>query len=453
MLGKTMLCLDSESLKRPELIGLHDEDILAQEWLETFCSANEARQALSKAGRGNSVWVVSCDDMEGINLAAALKRDNNESDIELVSFGGTGSEFGRCQAAGVGLIRGEAEFVKRYSERKTNQAFAFNGKRSKIAGPAMECALAALRADEPTASDFEKASNPVSQCAVSDGRTALTEAKEEKVGSLQTEEKHSGFVASVISGNGGVGKSTVSACLAILLQQRGIKTVLVDFDLQFGDAAFLLGIEDVLGLDDLIRCPERIAQIKPTKGLPAVVGTPEKLEQSEMVVEHAAEIIEALKGRFDAVVVNTGSFWSDCHIQIIESSEQVLFVLDQRPSSVRSCSRALDLCSRCGIAIQPFRFLLNLCSKHALLNALDVSCALHGIQVGELRDGGREVGELLGAGLPLELISSKNPFIASLKELSYSLVPERFCAEKTQDAPASVEKKTLFSGILKRRTA
>lgn len=34
--SKTMLCLDSESLKRPELIGLHDEDIAAQEWLDTF---------------------------------------------------------------------------------------------------------------------------------------------------------------------------------------------------------------------------------------------------------------------------------------------------------------------------------------------------------------------------------------------------------------------------------
>ncbi len=35
------------------------------------------------------------------------------------------------------------------------------------------------------------------------------------------------------------------------------------------------------------------------------------------------------------------------------------------------------------------------------------------------------MGELLGAGLPLELASSKNPFIESLKELVPQLVPER----------------------------
>ena len=115
---KTMLCVDTESLRYPELIGLNDEDIDSQEWLETYSSAHEARRALSGAGQKDNVWVVSCDDMEGINLAAALKRDDPSRSIELVSFGGTGSEFGRCQAAGINLIRGKAEFVKRYFEQK-----------------------------------------------------------------------------------------------------------------------------------------------------------------------------------------------------------------------------------------------------------------------------------------------------------------------------------------------
>ena len=450
--SKTMLCLDSESLKRPELIGLHDEDIAAQEWLDTFCTADDARQALNSAG-DSEVWVVSCDDMEGINLAAALKRDHSERNIELVSFGGTGSEFGRCQAAGVGLIRGEAEFVKRYAERKTSKAFAASRKKGDVAFSGHKMQMSSLRIDEPTLSDFTEASSHSPRSGLSEQRVVQSDARREYPEPVKKDASKSGFVLSVISGNGGVGKSTVSACLAILLQQRGLKTVLVDFDLQFGDAAFLLGAERALGLDEFIRHPERIARMDSPNGLPAVIGTPEKLEQSEAAVNHVGEMLDLLKVQFDAVVVNTGSFWSDCHIQVIESSEQVLFILDQRPSSVRSCSRALDLCSRCGIAIQPFRFLLNLCSKHALLSALDVSCALQGIQVEELKDGGREVGELLGAGLPLELASSKNPFILSLKELLPSLIPARFRLGESQEVSMPAEKKTLFSGIRKRRTA
>ena len=75
------------------------------------------------------------------------------------------------------------------------------------------------------------------------------------------------------------------------------------------------------------------------------------------------------------------------------------------------------------------------------MTSLDVSCALHGIQVGELKDGGREVGELLGAGLPLELASSKNPFIESLKELVPQLVPERLRLPELQKAPVESEKR------------
>ena len=127
---------------------------------------------------------------------------------------------------------------------------------------------------------------------------------------VSTTEKstQSGFVVSVLSGNGGVGKSTVAACLAVLFQEKGLKTVLVDLDLQFGDAGFLLGLDDVVGIDELVRQPERINQVKPSGGLPAVVGIPEKLEESEAFVSYTSEVLSLLKSRFDAVVVNTGSF-------------------------------------------------------------------------------------------------------------------------------------------------
>ncbi len=140
-----------------------------------------------------------------------------------------------------------------------------------------------------------------------------------------------------------------------------------------------------MGIDELVRQPERINRVKPAGGLPAVVGAPDRLEESEALVAYTSEVLSLLKVHFDAVVVNTGSFWSDSHIQVSEASIRFCSFLINVHRQWRSCSRALDLCARCGIAVQPFRFLLDLCSKHALLTSLDVSCALHGIQVGELR--------------------------------------------------------------------
>lgn len=451
--GKTVMCIDSESLRHPNHIGLDDEDIASQPWLETFCNAEDARNAIGKLGSPEQVWVVSSDDMEGINLAAALKRDNANNDVKLISFSGTGSEISRCQAAGIELVKGKAEFCKRYLQRKGEknavQLSASHDGKAELDFQDFE----SLQIEEPPCFTQNASENRNTKAANPAMRKRQNQPHRQMPKSLSVQENKAGHIISVVSGNGGVGKSTVASCLAVLLQERGLKTVLLDLDLQFGDAGFLLGIDKALSIDEVIAQPERIVHLHPEKGLPVVIGAPHDLERSEIVVKHISEILNLLSSSFDAVVVNTGSFWSELHIQVIEASEQVLFILDQRPSSVRSCSRALDLCMRCGIPIQPFRFMLNLCSRHALLTPLDVSCALHGVHVGELKDGGREVGELLGAGLPLELMESKNPFIESMRELVDSLANARVGLETLKGEPVHSEKKPLFSGLRKRRTS
>lgn len=548
---KTLLCVDSDSFKHPEVIGLDDENLAAQPWLRVFSSAQDARLALSGDASLGTAWVVSSDDMEGINLAAALKLDRSECDVSLVSFGCSGSELGRCQAAGVGLLRGRNAFVQSYSERK---ALAATQDFKEIRGvPIAESAYAGI---ESTANESKKILNdendslrrkgdasaegdfvwlndsaglmkpgrtkqkisaeadeagglveldlddPLARSAEAQERVDLAYAggspsghfakseiaKPERGGSEVPERSFStrksrhlsssaasapsqeelisrvvfqpiktdktAFVVSVVGGNGGVGKSTVASCAATMLQARGLKTLLIDVDLQFGDMGFLLGKEDAFDIADLMAQPERLAQLEPKDGLPALICSPRKLEQSELIMNRIAEFIEYLKAFFDVIVVNTGAFWSESHIQVIEVSDKVLFMLDQRPSSVRSCSHALELCARCGIATQQFQYVLNFCSRHALLTSLDVSCALQGVHVEELKDGGKEVGELLGAGLPLELLESKNVFIDSLGKLMGQILPEALLSigSKSKDELAP-KRRYVFGGFRKRRAA
>lgn len=118
MNNEVTLCLDSESLKHPEVIGLPDENLLAQPWLTLYSDAFEARKSLAIGNTKTLVWVISCDSMEGINLAAALKMDSELLDVCYVTFEQSGSIVGRCEAAGIGVIRGSHEFVKAYTKAK-----------------------------------------------------------------------------------------------------------------------------------------------------------------------------------------------------------------------------------------------------------------------------------------------------------------------------------------------
>ena len=65
-----------------------------------------------------------------------------------------------------------------------------------------------------------------------------------------------------------------------------------DSDLQFGDMAYMLGRDNAISLADVIEEPERIAQVSPEDGLPAVIAAPERLEQSELIVSHMGLFLE-----------------------------------------------------------------------------------------------------------------------------------------------------------------
>ena len=232
-----------------------------------------------------------------------------------------------------------------------------------------------------------------------------------------------GFLFPVVSGSGGAGKSTVSVLSALIAQRMGYNTLLLDFDLQFGDAPALMGVQNPLAVDDVLAVPSRLDQLRSDGRMPALLAAPRHLEDSEAVVERAPQLLDQLTARFDVVVANTGAAWAEQHALLLERSSKALFLIDQRPSSLRACQHALDLCARCGIATGPFLYAVNRCSKNALFTSIDVSCSLRGAHVFELKDGGGEVEELLGAGLPFDLLASRNDLCASLERVLSGVLP------------------------------
>ncbi len=265
------------------------------------------------------------------------------------------------------------------------------------------------------------------------------------------ERKKPGLLLPVVSASGGCGKSAISLLAAYLLQASGLNTLLLDFDLQFGDLAELAGMERPLRIDELLVQPSRLDALKSEGSVPALLAAPAHVDSAEAIAEQAGELLDALCARFDVVVANTGAAWAEQHAVLLECSSKVLFLIDQRQTSIRATRRALDLCARCGIAVNPFVFALNGCGRGAPLSSIDVSCALKGVEVRELRDGGPDVEDLLAAAAPLELIDSRNELSASLIEVLADMLPEetaRRLRDGSQQAGASG---SLFRGRKPRR--
>ena len=238
---------------------------------------------------------------------------------------------------------------------------------------------------------------------------------------------------------------------AYLLQAAGINTLLLDFDLQFGDMAELAGVERPLRIDELLVQPSRLDALKSEGSIPALLAAPAHVDSAEAVAEQAGELIEALRGRFDVVIANTGAAWAEQHAVLLECSSKVLFLIDQRQTSIRATRRALDLCTRCGIAVNPFVFALNGCGKGAPLASIDVSCALKGAEIRELRDGGPDVEDLLAAAAPLELIDSRNELASSLIEVLADMLPDEMAQRLRDGGQQPGASGSLFRGKKPRR--
>lgn len=371
---KIVLCCDDHtraSLPETALLKASGEEGP----LTVLGNAQEARRYFSEHREICEAWVVSSDEVEGINLAAALKADRGDALVLLAVCEETGSVLSRTHAASLDGTLSQAQLEKRLAE------------------------LAAGVED----------------------RSARSSSRKEA--SSQAEDGRKGFLLTLVSGSGGAGKSTVSVLAAHLAHRRGLRTVLIDADLQFGDLRAMAQADTCVSVE-AVAANAHILDELDGDGL-VLVAAPQRLERAEAAAVVLEEVVDQLLARFDCVVANTGAAWDEQRLLLIERSMTVLFLVDQRVSSVRACRHALDVCLRCGVATGSILLAVNRCHRHAPFTSIDVSSALQGAHVVELSDGGAEVEELMGAGMASQLLEDGNALCESIDRVLDEVLPTR----------------------------
>lgn len=419
---KLVLCADSESLRQPALIGLEGETLEGLAWLDAYSNAIEARAGIASSLEVEEAWVLSSDQMDAINLAAAIKRDRPSLRVFLVSSQISGSSLSRAQAAGLDGTLSPRAFALRYAQEKRRHA--------QSAAQLAASALAVL-VDDVCEEDFVSDGEPLPDAqadlqadAQSDARANMQVAfRPNPQASARLGSQASAFSICVMGAGGGVGATAVSLVASHVLARRGMSVLLVDADLRLGGLAGLAEADAVLSLSEAIDRPESLESLV-SAGKLSCVAAPERMELADRLSESLPELVDRASCLFDAVVVDAGGSFSGLHMDLAERCAQSLLLVGQRSSSVRACKRIVDMFGRCGAATNSIVFAINRCSKGSLFSSVDVSCLLQGSHVRELRDGGRIVEELVGIGAASSLVADGNPFAISLGHLLQELLPE-----------------------------
>lgn len=161
-------------------------------------------------------------------------------------------------------------------------------------------------------------------------------------------------VIAVTSGKGGVGKSVVSANMALSLARAGRRVLLVDADLALANLDLVLGVETRGSLHDviegqlpldhvLVRCSERLALLPACSGREEVADiTP---EQQSLIFS----AIDALESDFDTVVIDTGAGIGSNATRFAAAAQQVVVVITPDPTSLADAYAMIKVLSTRGV--------------------------------------------------------------------------------------------------------
>ena len=152
----------------------------------------------------------------------------------------------------------------------------------------------------------------------------------------------------VTSGKGGVGKTTVAACLSAYLARRGQRVILCDADLGLNNVDVVTGVENLVTYDlvDVIEGRCRAAQ--------ALVRHPEFANLYILTSSHSAPeryvspqalkvVLDVLAPKFDYIFIDCPAGIDDGFHRAVATAEEAIVVTTPHISALRDADKVITL--------------------------------------------------------------------------------------------------------------
>jgi pilus assembly protein CpaE len=185
-----------------------------------------------------------------------------------------------------------------------------------------------------------------------------------------------GKLINVLGSKGGVGTTTIAVNLAVSLQEANptSSVVLVDLNLQCGDAALFLDIEPIHTFNDITSDPSRLDMTfltsllsRHASGLYLLPAADRVEEMSEWTIECIERSLDLLQSMFDYVILDSGHLFDDITLTILNRPSTLLLVSTLTLPVVRHTKRLVTLLAHFNYPINDIKVVINRYkSKHEI---------------------------------------------------------------------------------------
>jgi Flp pilus assembly CpaE family ATPase len=246
-----------------------------------------------------------------------------------------------------------------------------------------------------------------------------------------------GKVITVFSPKGGSGKTVLATNLAAAAARAGVKTLLADLDLQFGDAALTLAMTPRATVSDLAASPgavdvaklEAFVSSDPKTGLD-LLAAPRRPEEADVVGQtELAAMLEAARASYGAVVVDTGPLFDVAVLAALDHTDELLLVCNPEVTSLKNVRIGLETIDRLGFPRGRVSLVLNRLGARGGIARGDIEQALDTKIAYDLPDD-PAVPAAVNRAQPVIIAEEESDFAHAVTELAGAVLPNGRPAEQ-----------------------
>lgn len=245
--------------------------------------------------------------------------------------------------------------------------------------------------------------------------------------------RQNGKVLSFIPCKGGSGSTFLATNLAyILASQENKNVLLIDLNLQFGDAA--LFISDQAPTANLAEVSRQIMRmdasflaaslipILPNFGLLAAPEDP--VQAMEVKPEHIESLLNLARNQYDYVILDIGRALDPVSIKALDKSDVIFPVMQLTLPFIRDAKRLLEVFRSLEYSRDKIKLLVNRYEKGGEIRLDDVERTLNMQVFKTLPNSFRSVAASVNQGIPISKLAQGDPVTKGLQDLAHLLASE-----------------------------